>query len=1106
MAQNTHNPFVICKAAAGSGKTFTLVKEYLKLAMEVPSAEVRRDTVRWEHELRRRFAGILAITFTNKAAGEMKDRVMRSLYEMVSCDGNPALTKMGRLLLDALNALPCYADQPLTGDDLRWMATVVHSAILHNYTDLSVCTIDSFMHRIVRTFAHDLDRPVNFDVMVEEREMVDHAVDGLMALLGSDGNEELTRMVEAYADSLMEDGKSYNIEGALTGLATQLFKEDTDRYLESLKGLQPADFIAVQRALSQECHAFEQRVRSCGQKMLDALARLGATESDCASGASGFYSFFRQAAAGRMEPLKSKTVRAFEEGKLASGKCSKEVKDSLEAAFPDLTDIYLEMRGLVGSAVDAEEGEGDLLRDYHTRQLLLRNLYTVALLDALAGQLRLYAKENDVIHLSEFNRMIGSIVAEEPAPFIYERLGNRYHHFLIDEFQDTSVLQWHNLVPLLENGVSQRYESLVVGDGKQAIYRFRQGDVSQFVELPHVSGMQLHGHTLEQPGNYSIRALNRNYRTARCVVGFNNAFFEWLLQQDTLKNNPLAQQIYIGRRDADGHPELYQEIPSPDIPEGYVEVHFTDKDDNNILYEYIRQTIVRLVREQGYRQSDIMVLGREKKDLDRVSIYLQSHPEEMRIDVTSSESFFLTRSHAVMAMVAVLRLLHDPSDRVAAADLMHRLFYLGLVGSTHAEAFLGKGPVDVQSLLRTECSAIDLRLDYLASLDLYDCCEAIVRQLKLDGFDVAYMGSFLGRVAEFASRRHEGVDAFLEWFDDNASADFGSSKHRQLSAASPDGIDAVRLLTIHAAKGLEAPVVICPIFHKAPKNYKLWVDVEEGLVPESQRLPVAFVEMNRKVSTRFDEVRDREHALEEVDRLNVLYVALTRPKDQLFIVCPEPGDKSESDSTHFPRMLKEFLSNYHGNMGDVHFHRRMVDDRADGQVRQVSLHKLGFSDWTEKVQVASPAEKALAPLLEERVRFGNYWHDLMAMVRHAGDVDRALQLFVSRQSVDETEVSRLADMAHRVVKHPDCERFFREGFPVKTECDMTDGQGIIRPDRVVFAPEATWVVDFKTGQDLAEQHNRQLLRYCYALSQMGYPSVEGWLIYLDEDIRVRRAV
>ena len=1102
-SQDSLNPFVICRAAAGSGKTFTLVKEYLKLAMSVSDATVRRDREAFRRQLSTRFRGILAITFTNKAAGEMKSRIMEYLEQMVAYGVDPSRSRMGAPLLEALNAMPCYSPQPLDESELRWMAEVVRSAVLHQYSDLAVCTIDSFMHRIVRTFAHDLDRPVNFEVMIDQEEMVNQAVSQLMSLVGTPGNESLTRVMKAYADSRMEDAKSYRVESDLARLAFQLFREDTKPYVDALARVPLEDYIELHRQLTADNRRFEHEATACGEAVVALLKHAGVGEADCADGRNGYYGFFRGLAGGNLRPLTGKTANAFESGKLHSAKCPEATMEAIGDLIDELYPQYEKAREMLGVADGRSPEQGGPLRDYFTRKVLLKNLYAMALLSQLAEQLRLYARDNEVVHLSEFNRMINAIVSEQPAPFIYERLGNRYHHFLIDEFQDTSVLQWHNLVPLVENGVSQRYESLVVGDGKQAIYRFRQGDVRQFVALPQVEGLPLHGQTLALQGNYSHVPLDTNYRTASSVVAFNNAFFTWLLKHEPFASNTLAQQIYVGAA-VDGRPDLWQELPSHKVPVGHVGVSFVDSDAAEAVCEEIRSTIERLVTQQGYRQSDIMVLGRSKKELDTVSTYLQTHVGEVRIEVTSSESFFLVRSHAVMAIVAALRLLYDESDRVAAADLLQRLYNLGLIVSNHLEDIPVKGAVDVAALLREEQRGFDFRPDYLAALDLYDCCEELVRELHLDGIDTAYVGSLLGRVADFATRHHSGVDEFLQWFDDNANADLAAERGKQLSAASPEGVEAVRLLTIHKAKGLEAPVIICPFMSSSQHNYNLWVDLDGPLADIcGGKLPVAFVELSHNRATRFDGVHDAECRLDEVDQLNVLYVALTRPREQLFVICPPPKASSKQ-MLSYARLIKEFIDSEHPDMGDPDFRHVQPRQQAEGETcKEVALDRLSFAEWSSKVKVASPAEKALTPLQEASVRLGNMAHDLLSRVESAADVDAAVTRMVAEEHLDEEERERLSALAHAAVSHPDSERFFRPGNRVKTECDLCDAEGICRPDRVVVTDDATWVVDFKTGRDLGEEHDRQVRRYCHAVSEMGYPQVSGWLLYLLPEVRVR---
>lgn len=1059
----TDNPFIVCKASAGSGKTYTLVKEYLEMAFAGGEGGV--DS---------RFRSILAITFTNKAAAEMKGRIMHELETMASAPVDPTAGGMGADIMRDLG----IAD----GGVLSRMAARLHSAVLHHYSDLSVSTIDSFMHRVVRTFAHDLGQPMNFDVMIDQQEMVDEAVSQLMSLAGTDGEEELTEVLQAFADSQMEEDRGYNVERLMSALATQLFKEDVEDHIAQLSKLTLSDFRDIQQGYTAELRRYEAALRRAGAEMVAALEAVGLDADTAPYGMSGYYGYFSRMADGAIAPPTARTVAAMDDGKLTSAKTPKALREAAEAALPALRERYAKVERLLG--------EG--LTRYNSLRAMLRNLYSMALLGLLDREMRRYARDNEVVHLSDFNRLINRVVQDEdnPAPFVYERLGNRYRHFLIDEFQDTSVMQWHNLVPLLENGVSQRCRSLVVGDGKQAIYRFRQGDVRQFARLPRVEGMKHHGHTLGIQGNYSLVRLDTNHRTASAIVEFNNMLFAWLARH-MYADNALVQELYVGR-DADGRlraegdEELRQRVSKE--MRGCVKLDFVSKGDvgdtdiKEAIYGRIADTIETLVGERGYRYADIVVLARSNAELGAVSACLSARGG---VPLTSTESFYLRESHAVMAVVAVLRLLHNRADRVAQADLVHRMQAMGRVGveegQTARDAFVDGG------LLPT-IGGIRLNLDYLESMDLYDCCETVVRELGLDGVDTPYVASLLNRVAAFAARHRQNVGEFLEWFDSQP----------RLSAAASDEVDAVRLLTIHKAKGLEAPVVICPLFYGHDYPVEMWVDVPaEG---EGCQLPTAFVSLGNDELTVFEPQRREEQMLGEVDDLNILYVALTRPREQLYVFCPDAHDikKPRERDLRYPALLRAFADavDYDGGDEDT---RTSAARNRDGK-EPVRLERLSFADWTSKVHVASPSENAVTQLQEDKVRFGIYAHDLMAAVADADGVEQAISDFVA-QVPDAADRERLAALARRVVTHSDARRFFDPHYTSKRECEMVVGGRRERPDRVVFAPEGTWVVDFKTGVPMAE-HRTQVAGYCSAMVEMGYPAVSGYIVYLEPDVRV----
>lgn len=1070
-------PFVIYKASAGAGKTYTLVKEYLTMVF-----------AGGEELLLPGFRSVLAITFTNKAAAEMKERIMQELDEMAAAPVDPEGDGMGPDILRSLRRMGGLWKEA-DGERLSRMADELRSLILHHYSDLSVSTIDSFMHRIVRTFAHDLGQPMNFEVMIDQQEMIEQAVAQLMSMAGTEGQDELTEVLRAFAESEMEDNRNYNIERQMGDLAALLFREDVGDHLRRLERLSPTDFQAIHSRYTGLLHAAEASMAKVGSEMLETLHGAGLTEETAPYGMSGYYGYVCRLADGKAPAATTRTVAAFEEGRLTGAKAPTALQAAAEAALPRLQSLYGQVQPLTVRC--------------NTCRAVLKNLYSVALLGLLDSQMRGYAHDNEVVHLSDFNRLINKVVEDEnnPAPFLFERLGNRYRHFLIDEFQDTSVMQWHNLVPLIENGVSQGHRSLVVGDGKQSIYRFRQGDVEQFIRLPRVEGMRHHGRLLPIQGNYSVENLAANHRSGKAIVDFNNRFFSYLARE-VYADNPKVGEIYLGRGAdgelaAEGNEELRQLAAKR--YEGYVKVEYVTEAKaqeagfekvREAVYDRVLQTIEMLVHERGYAYRDIVVLTRSNAELGQVSSFLARHST---VPQTSTESFYLCESHAVMAIISTLRLLHNRTDRVAMADLLYRLEALGMNPSGGWEAGLDGFLCDG---LPTGVPPLPVNLDYLASFDLYGCCEEIVRQLRLDGIDTPYVASLLNRVAAFSAMHRQGVGDFLEWFD----------AQKNLSAAASEELDAVQLLTIHKSKGLGKPVVICPLSYGSAHASELWVDVDGDVVEgasadgSTPSLPTAYVSLSADVPTSFEPQRKREQEMSEVDDLNILYVAFTRPKEQLYVFCPDPSDikKRRSRDLRYPSLLYSFAPEGVSE-GDPDFHS--VGSGTTRKKAVVGVDRLSFSDWTTKVRIASPAEKAATALLERKIRFGIYAHDLLAGVACAADVDAAVARFAATQTVDDEEMQELTALAHRVVTHPDTARFFDPALRVSNECELvTDGKRL-RPDRVVFAPDATWVVDFKTGVPLAE-HSEQVGEYCQALRAMGHPSVSGYIIYLLPDISV----
>lgn len=1027
--------FIICRAAAGSGKTYTLVRQYLELAFSAP-----------EHELKKRFARILAITFTNKAANEMKERILRELDNMAA---RGVESDMGRDLAERMN---------LNDSVLKHYADVVRSAILHNYSDFAVCTIDSFVHRLVRTFAHDLGLPMNFDVYIDNTDLIQNAVDNLMALAGTDGNEELTEVLCEFGESRMDEGKNYVIENELAQLADELFKESTPEFLNELANLDTAQFRQISRDMRKANLDYQDQLKTLGKEGTKAIADAGLAPKDFHQSNRGVAGYFKKLEEGGIDGPNSYALEYLEGDKTGKHPRAADIKPRLQELHERIKDLR-----------NREEVA------YNTRRQLLKNMYSLALINKLNELVAAYSHENEVVHLSEFNKQINAVVQDEPAPFIYERIGNRYQNYLIDEFQDTSRLQWQNLVPLVENGVGGGHTSLVVGDGKQAIYRFRQGEVEQFVELPKVDN-QTHGRLLESPGVGLPERLEHNFRSARTVVEFNNQFFAWAIRNRFADNKEL-QDIYIGNGP---EPDLTQK---PRKEGGYVQVGVWDLENGReALWDEMLHDMRQQVSELGYRYKDMTILARDNRTLAEISTHMTTNG----VPVVSSESFLLTQSRVVMLIRSLLQYLVDGTNRVAAERVMIYLQQMGRIAKLNHNAYLSSPRnIDLDAMLADE--GIALSCERLRHLGLYDCCEEALRMLGLNGIETAYTATLLNVVAKYSSTHRQDLSEFLEWFDKQSD---------HLSTSTASDLDAIQLMTIHKAKGLESPIVLYPVLKKRDPQNSIWVhiDPKEGLP-----LPAGLVTPNQESNTIFDAQFDEEMQKRDMDNINVLYVALTRPKEKLLIYCQHPGKES---SKQFVSLLNDYMLERDdkreirpgvNGLGENGVRQNKVE--AADSVETVQMGGVSFPDWSDRIAIAEQAAQTFGERDEESIRRGNIVHGVLSMIDNRDHTEEAFARYLMLNPTDQADIDEIKTMIQNMLAQNDVARFFDPEYECKNECSLVSHGDVLRPDRLVFTPDETWVIDFKTGAPNAE-HHIQISHYCDVIASMGYPRVKGYLIYI----------
>jgi ATP-dependent exoDNAse (exonuclease V) beta subunit len=1056
-------PFFVFKSSAGSGKTFTLVKEYLKIILANP-ADFRR---------------VLAITFTNKAANEMKVRILKTL-DRLSDPGHDRLTGSMRVLQKQL-----INDTGLTSEEIAERSAKALGMILHHYSEFAVGTIDSFSQRIIRSFAHDFGLPVSFNVEINDDELLETAVDLMLSRTGED--QALTTLLVSFLESRMDQDGSWDIAQLLFGFAkATLMDEEGQEHIARLRQLSPGDFTVIAGDLYKKIREFESRLIEEGKEGIRLIGESGIPRESFYRKDKGVISYLEKLAAGRLEKFRpnSYVTETFTEGRWLGPKAPP--ADSHR--FDMVSDQLGKLAGRLLKFLDK------YAETYTLNRMLRSTIHMIAVLHEIEKELNGYKRENNLVLVSEFNKRISGIVMKEPVPFIYERLGEKYQHILIDEFQDTSQLQWQNFVPLMENGLSGGGTGLVVGDGKQAIYRWRNGDVTQFAALPGLRGSDssaVRRHREQVLRNHCIGIrLPGNYRSGKTIIDFNNRFFEYL----SSRLDPSLQSIYEGLKQEDNEAK----------EGGYILIEFFEKNKGNP--GYTGNTILRIVeiirnlRADQYRLNDIAILCRTNDIAGRIARSLI--PEG--IPVISSESLLLAYSPEVRFIVDMIRFLFQPAHLIIQAGLISYLCSRGnlplagldgLIRKLDEPGYPGKG--FRQILDRYELS---LPVEKLVSMPVYDLCEELIRLFDLNREADPYIGFFLDAVLEFMKGEALTAPDFLEWWEN-----YGRSKSVKIS----EGIDAVQVMTIHKAKGLEFPVVIFPFAQQEKKLSRdyLWVDLPEE---EYGKLTASIIPATAEAeNTRFAGIYREEEMKSELDMINVLYVAMTRPKTRLYILTQDPPSTFR-ESLSYPSIFAGFLD--HEGMWNEEVKKyefgQQVPETGSGQAGTtgtVETHPVISGNWRDKIRI-----RARAPGMwdvedpDGRQDRGIRIHTLMSGIGTVTGLQEAVDHAISSGLIRKDEVPFISSILEQVISHPLLKEYYSDRVTVRAEQEILFPDGrILRPDRLVEDGKDIVIIEYKTGKK-QDSYKEQLKQYEAALHDMGYGSVIKYLVYLHDPVEVER--
>ncbi|MFN3342524.1 MAG: UvrD-helicase domain-containing protein [Flavobacteriales bacterium] len=1043
--------FLVFNASAGSGKTFTLVREYLRLALSGDNPNY--------------FRKILAITFTRKAAAEMKERVLHHL-RVLSAD--PLSPLYDPILLEEYRKV-----LSLPNEMIRMRSERALKAILHNYSELSVSTIDSFVHLIIRTFSRDLQLPMDFDVVMEKETIVDEAVDRLVDDAGKD--ERITVMLNSWLQQNTSEGDRWDVANLMKEFANKvLFREDSVEPLVKLSDIPVEELNALILKLKDQVNTFRAAQVKIAEEIIDRITQKGLSVDDFSyKQTSAFAAFFKvKAIGGRLEELKFGTrfTEVVEKDNWFSADFKKKNGALVDEVRPFLNDAQEKICAALQDAT------------YFAAMHLYREIHQVLLLHEIRSRIETIKEERDLLFIDDFNRLVSALVKYDPAPFIYERVGERYDHIMIDEFQDTSVMQWHNFIPLVENTLAMGKTSLIVGDGKQSIYRFRNGEVEQFACLPHLYGSENEPLMQQKQWLFSdqfeFHTLDTNYRSGKVIVDFNNSFFSAFRRQF-----PHAL--------ASVYDHLEQKVPN-NKEYGFVSIRFSSKElkRKQLIEEHAAWLLqsIETMHGQGYAYSDICVLVRSNAEGDHMAAALA----RAGVPVVSPDSLLIRTSQKVQMIASVIRWMTRPEDEENNGKLAELLIHHCLPGSNFyplldkaSTEYKGRRTIDIAKLF--EVLQLKLNTDEMLRFSLYQLAEYLISSFSLER-DEAFMNAFLDQVFSFSQREND-LHAFEEWWKE---------KSEKLSVQLPDSSDAVKVMTIHKSKGLQFPVVIMPLLTWWDDNKKgkqrLWVELDPVFDPLQNALFKTSQETFSQIGKK--EIYEEEVARTELDRINSLYVAFTRAEEQLLVF-----------SQHLSRgwassLLKNLIPEISDETSEYTLGTsKKVKNSKRSDASMVVLKPSKSINWQERLRISYESQRAWGESAGMvSIRLGNLVHLVLSKLKNTAEIDTVLRSLEMEIAAAGTTYDGVKAEMNKIFSHPFLKESFAEGNNAVSELELIDASGTMwRPDRVVFFKDRTIVLDFKTGKQ-REEHKQQVAHYGKLLSEMGYPSVENYLFYTFDSI------
>ena len=1055
-------PLKVYKASAGSGKTFTLAVEYIKLLVASPTA----------------YRHILAVTFTNKATSEMKERILSQLYGI--SHSLPASEDYFKII---------HASFPsMSEEDVRARTRKALEMILHDYSHFRIQTIDAFFQTVLRGLARELELSGDVCISLDGEKLLEESVDKLIEQL-TPKSKEMAWLVE-YIEEHLSNDKSWHISNAIKDFAKNILSEVYQEKGDELRTQIDTDDGALLAKYREKLNSIEQKIledaEKCADKFFTLAENAGLGCDDFYQKKSGIWGFFTKFKNGEF-PLPNSYVN------ICTASPEKLTKKSLSDSKRS------EIVSLVDSAVKMRE---EKLSTLNSCRLSTKRFHQLRLLNCIANILQDENNRENRFLLAQTTFLLSKMITGNTS-FIFEKTSNEIHHIFIDEFQDTSALQWKNFKVLLEEVISQNKRSLIVGDVKQSIYRWRNSDWSILNNLQN-----------EFPASMlSENTLNINRRSEYRIIKFNNNLFATAAAR-------LSEEYYqelgvSGDELIRAYSDVCQEVPSSKAENGYVEVKMIEDDDEGEvanIHKQLMDTLDNLINSKGVAPKDITILVRWNKEIAPIAeVFAERFPT---LTITSDDAYLLSSSTALQIIIAALRYIALPEDNINRA----------LLASLYLKAVKGEdiSPVELMNhkdiFARLPQRFVD-EIDDIRKKPLYEMLEQLIVTLQLSTLEneEAYIYSFLDNAAKYLKENAADIEEFIEYWDEELCG-------KSIPAGESNG---VRILSIHKSKGLEFHTVIIPFctweLTGGSHRNTLWCKPAEEPFNTISLLPIDM--QSCMLDSIYKAEYNHEYLYQLVDNLNILYVACTRAGKNLIIFSSAKGGRGDTISKRLPPLLKEIKlegSKYdeenktftYGEIVPTIVKQKKEDNNPLTQAAESK--RQGFISFDNKLtfRQSKSLTRFLAPDKSEQqsldnIARGELMHEIFSRLTTGKELKRELRkMLLEGKIATQKESDSIEKQITKAIGNPQVADWFNGRYKLYNECTILcreDGeQRSNRPDRVMIDGENAIVIDFKFGNPKPE-HCEQVKRYISLLRRMDYVDVAGylWYVYNDKIVEVR---